>query len=94
VITTTGGRSAAIVPISGIVTWKSERNSSRNASNSSSARSSSSMSSTQPGLRPPRATAFEPGSARSGRLGALGAQMKELTLVVPVVQGVMDVDPS
>ena len=35
-----------MVPISGIVTWKSESSSSRKASNSSSARSTSSISST------------------------------------------------
>ena len=43
---TRGGRSALIVPISGTVTWKSDRISSRYASNSSSARSISSMSRT------------------------------------------------
>ena len=43
---TRGGCSARIVPISGTVTWKSDRISSRYASNSSSARSISSMSST------------------------------------------------
>jgi hypothetical protein len=46
VSTTTGRLVALIVPISGIVTWKSERISSRNASNSSSARSISSIRST------------------------------------------------
>ena len=43
---TRGGVSALIVPISGTVTWKSDRISSRYASNSSSARSISSMSRT------------------------------------------------
>ena len=43
---TCGGCVALMVPISGMVTWKSESTSSRNASNSSSARSTSSISST------------------------------------------------
>ncbi len=40
---TMGGSGAFTTPISGIVTWKSERISSRNASNGSSARSISSI---------------------------------------------------
>jgi hypothetical protein len=43
---TVGRRRASMVPISGIVIWKSESTSSRKASNSSSARSISSMSRT------------------------------------------------
>ena len=49
---TSGGRAAAIVPSSGMVTWKSESSSSRNASNSSSARSISSISTTTVVFRP------------------------------------------
>ena len=48
VSTTSGALAALMVPISGMLIWKSDSTSSRNASNSSSARSSPSTSSTAP----------------------------------------------
>ena len=59
---TTGLESAVMVPISGMLIWKSDSISSRNASNSSSARSTSSISST---ARSPCLTASS--SGRSSR---------------------------
>ncbi len=97
---TTGLRRASIVPISGIVIWKSESTSSRNASNSSSARSISSMRSTT--------CSSESIASSSGRRmrnsgpeelvlghGPLlrGADVEELARVVPLVDRVRDVEP-
>ena len=101
-----GRRAARTVPNSGIVTWKSESSSSRNASNSSSARSISSMSSTggtrhrvldrlqqRPPLQelaPKSSCSVSAGFDRVTRLQS--ADVEQLTRVVPVVEGVCDVD--
>ena len=101
---TRGGRSALIVPISGTVTWKSDRISSRYASNSSSARSISSMSRTgaTPSSdlerleeRPPdqEVRAEDVVGGRRGRLAARLEQpdLEHLARVVPLVDGRVDV---
>ena len=101
---TTGAARRAIVPISGIVTWKSESSSSRNASNSSSARSISSTSSTggtSRRARSRRAAAAAAGtrapkssSRASAGVARLSVRMYEhLPRVVPLVERVRDVDP-
>ena len=101
---TRGGWAALIVPISGTVTWKSERISSRYASNSSSARSISSMSRT--GATPSSdSSAWRSGrwirnsgpkmscARRSIRLAARLEQpdLEHLARVVPLVDGGVDV---
>ena len=96
---TAGLRRARIVPSSGIVIWKSESTSSRNASNSSSARSISSISSTtgSSGVdRLEQRPADEELRAEELLLrdGALlrGADVQQLARVVPLVDGVRDVE--
>jgi hypothetical protein len=95
---TAGRRRAEIVPISGMVIWKSERTSSRKASNSSSARSISSMSRTTGPVGVDRVEQ----RAADEELGAeelllvhrallRGADVQELAGVVPLVDGVRDV---
>ena len=89
-----------IVPISGIVIWKSESTSSRNASNSSSARSISSISSTTGSSRldrlQQRAADQELGPEELllvDRALLRGADVQELARVVPLVDRVRDVEP-
>ena len=97
---TAGFRRARIVPSSGIVIWKSESTSSRNASNSSSARSISSMRSTTGSSesiasssgRRIRNSGPKSSSSRDGAL-LRGADVQELARVVPLVDGVRDVEP-
>ena len=101
VSTTIGRREAVIVPSSGIVTAKSDRNSSRNASNSSSARSISSISSTT-GRSPSASSASSSGrrsrnrsenSSPSSTPPSAARSASSCRGVVPVVDGVVQVDP-
>ena len=102
---TRGGVSAVIVPISGTVTWKSDRISSRYASNSSSARSISSMSRT--GATPSvDSSAWRSGRRirKSGAEDVVGGRplglaarleqpdLEHLARVVPLVDGGVDVE--
>ena len=96
---TAGRRRALIVPISGIVIWKSESTSSRNASNSSSARSISSISSTTGIVRVDRLEQRAPDQEALAeelllrdRALLRGAQVQQLPRVVPLVHGVRDVE--
>ena len=105
VMTTTGGRLARIVPISGIVIWKSESSSSRKLSNSSSARSISSISRTGTPLvlldglqQRPRhqelaavEVALHLGPSRAA--GLQHAEVEDLPGVGPLVDRVVDVQP-
>ena len=97
---TVGRRRASMVPISGMVIWKSERTSSRKASNSSSARSISSMSRTT-GSSEVIASSSGRRMRKSGpeelllvdRALLRGADVQQLARVVPLVDGVGDVQP-
>ena len=98
--TTAGLCSAAlIVPISGIVIWKSESTSSRKASNSSSARSISSISSTTCSGLSTASSSGRPDQELGPEQLLLahrpflrGADVQELARVVPLVDGVRDVE--
>ena len=103
---TRGGVSARMVPISGTVTWKSDRISRRYASNSSSARSISSMSRTGRDAvgrlerleeRPADQEVGAEDVVR-GRVVGLAARLEQpdlehLARVVPLVDGGVDVEP-
>ena len=97
---TLGRRAAAIVPISGIVIWKSESTSSRKASNSSSARSISSIRSTT-GSGALDRLEQRPADQELGPEELLlvhrpllrRADVQQLARVVPLVDGVRDVEP-
>ena len=102
---TRGGVSALIVPISGTVTWKSDRISSRYASNSSSARSISSMSRTgaiavgrlERLEQRPADQEVGPEDVVRGRVLGLAARLEQpdlehLARVVPLVDGRVDVE--
>ncbi len=97
---TAGRRRALIVPISGIVIWKSESTSSRNASNSSSARSISSISSTTGSSESIASSSarrirkrFEKSSSSETLPSCAARRCEELARVVPLVHGVRDVEP-
>ena len=100
-VSTTAGlcASALIVPISGIVIWKSESTSSRNASNSSSARSISSISKTtfsgrldRLEQRPPDEELRPEQLLLRHRAFLCRADVEQLARVVPLVDGVRDVE--
>ena len=100
-VSTTAGlcASALTVPISGIVIWKSESTSSRNASNSSSARSISSIRRTTFSCRLDRLEQRPPDEELRPEQLLLGhraflrrADVEQLARVVPLVDGVRDVE--
>ena len=101
--TTSGGVAAPMVPISGMVIWKSDSSSSRKASNSSSARSISSIRSTA--WSPARTASSRGRSSRNFGPKSLstasssldlafgqGADLQHLAGVVPLVEGLVGVD--
>ena len=97
---TVGRRVATIVPSSGIVTWKSDSSSSRNASNSSSARSISSIRSTTGSSTSiasssgRRIRKRRSNSSDSSTVALLrGPDVEQLPRVVPLVDGLAEIEP-